>query len=111
MTARLARAEAGDFTGLWEDMLKALEVRTQLEYSADGRRELSKNGFEGRRRVCWAQRLASRALYGEGPVSEGDSAGQAQRSAPHFQLPRASHLLKRYTAGANDRPRRGQSRN
>ena len=33
MTARLAQAESGDFTGLWHDMLKAHAVSSKLETS------------------------------------------------------------------------------
>lgn len=51
MRAKLARAEAGDFTGLWEDMLKANGVRTQFEVSVGRRNEAREQGADTRLRV------------------------------------------------------------
>ena len=84
MTARLVRAEAGDFTGLWEDMLKAHEARLLLEVTAKGQGQTHDPSAERRRRVKRAQSLGNKAQYGKADKSLAHQSS-LDPAAPAFQ--------------------------
>ena len=65
MTARLIKAEAGNFTRLWEKMLKSHEARLLLEAATIGNGQSRDPSAERRLRVRRAQRLGDKALYGK----------------------------------------------
>lgn len=62
---RLARSEAGYYTGLCGDMMKAQESRVESEVAVNARGAERTASTEQGRRVRRATRLSSRALYGK----------------------------------------------
>ena len=64
MTSRLVRAESGDLTGPWEEMIQAQITRNEKESLTDKRRAATDEGSEMKKRIRRAQLQSGRALYG-----------------------------------------------
>ena len=85
MTARLIRAKAGEFTGLWEEMTQAHIARSEWESARDQNQLEADNDRETKRRISRAQRLASKALYGKAAKTLAEN-GSLDPSSPAVRI-------------------------
>ena len=85
MTARLIRAEAGEFSTLWEEMNQAHAARSEWESAREQNQREADNDRETKRRIARAQRLASKALYGKAAKMLAEN-GSLDPSSPAVRI-------------------------